>query len=57
MHVVFAYPNLTSPSLRNPCSAKSAEFSVGNCHDKCSKRAGHGKALFSSAGEAIGILK
>ena len=57
MHMVFAYPNLIPQSLRNPCSAKSAEFSVGNCHDKCSKGAGHGKALFSSAREAIGILK
>ena len=39
MHMVFAYPNLTPPSLRNPCSAKSAEFSVGNCHHKLQQKA------------------
>ena len=37
MHMVFACPILTPPSHRNPCSAKSAEFSVGNCHEQCSK--------------------
>ena len=37
MHMVLACPTLTPPSHRNPCSAKSAEFSVGACHQKCSK--------------------
>ena len=37
MHMVFACPTLTLPSHRNPGSAKSAEFSVGDYHQKCSK--------------------
>ena len=31
MHIVLACPILTPPSHRNPCSTKSAEFTVGNC--------------------------
>ena len=37
MHMVLACPILTPPSQRNPGSAKSAEFSVGGCHQQCSK--------------------
>ena len=39
MHIdmVFACPMQTPPSHRNPGSAKIAEFSVGNCHEHCSK--------------------
>ena len=37
MHMVLAYPILTPPSHRNPGSAKSAEFSVGDYHQQCSK--------------------
>ena len=37
MHMVLACPTLTPPSHRNPGSAKSAEFSVGVCHQQCSK--------------------
>ena len=55
MHMFFACPNLTPPSLRNPCSAKSVEFSVVIVTTNAAKGAGHGKALFSSAREAIGI--
>ena len=36
MHMVLACPILTTPSHRNPGSAKSAEFSVGDCHQQCS---------------------
>ena len=57
IHWVFACPTLTPPSHRNPCSAKSAEFSVGNVMNIAARVAGHGKALFSSVREAIGILK
>ena len=39
MHVVFAYSNLTSPSLRNPCSAKSAEFFEGNSSRQMQQKA------------------
>ena len=37
IHMVFACPMLTPPSHRNPCSAESAEVSVGKCHERCSK--------------------
>ena len=37
MHMVLACPTLTPPSHRNPGSAKSADFSVGDCHQQCSK--------------------
>ena len=57
MHMVFACPILTPPSHRNLCSAKSAEFSVGNFTNNAAKGAGHGKAPFCSVREAIGILK
>ena len=57
MHMLFASPNLTPPSLRNPCSAKSVESSVVIVTTNAAKGPGHGKALFSSAREAIGILK
>ena len=57
MHMFFAFPNLTPPSFRNPCSAKSVEFSVVIVATNAAQGAGHGKALFSSVREAIGILK
>ena len=34
MHMVLACPILTLPSHRNPGSANSAEFSVGDCSKK-----------------------
>ena len=34
VHMVLACPILTPPSHRNPGSAKSAEFSVGDCHQQ-----------------------
>ena len=37
MHMVLACPTLTPPIHRNPGSAKGAEFSVGDCHQQCSK--------------------
>ena len=37
MHMVLACPTPTPPSHRNPGSAKSAEVSVGCCHQQCSK--------------------
>ena len=57
MHMVLACPILTPPSHRKPCSAKSAEFSVGIIIHNAARVAGHAKALFSSVREAIGILK
>ena len=58
MHMVLACSILTLTSQWNPCSAKSADFSVGNyIINNAARVAGHGKALFSSVREAIGILK
>ena len=57
MHMFFACPKLTPPSLRDPCSATSVELRVLIVMTNAAKGAGHGKALFSSAREAIGILK
>ena len=57
IHMVFACPTLTPPSHRNPCRAKSAEFSVEIVMNIAARVAGHGKALFSSVREAIGISK
>ena len=47
MHIVLACPTLTQPSHRNPGSTKSAEFSVGDCHQQCSKSSK--KKCFSNA--------
>ena len=57
MHIFFACPNLTPPSLRSPCSAKSVEFSVVIVTTNAAQGAGDGKALFFSVREAIDILK
>ena len=56
-HMVLACPTLTPPSHRNPGSAKSAEVSVEVVINNAARVAGHGKALFSSVREVIGILK
>ena len=57
MHMVSACPILTPRSHRNPCSAESADVLLGIVINNAARVAGHGKALFSSVREAIGILK
>ena len=54
MHMVLACPTLTPPSHRNPEALSFLlEFVINNA----ARVAGHGKALFSSVREAMGILK
>ena len=55
MHMFFACPNLTPPSLRSPCSAKSVQFTGVIVTTNAAQGAGHGKALFSSVRKAISI--
>ena len=58
MHMSLACPILTPPSHKNPGSAKSAEFSVGDfVINNAARVPGYGKALFSSVREAIGMIK
>ena len=57
MHTVWACSTLTSPSHRNPGSARALSFRLEIVINNAARVAGHGKALFSSVREAIGILK
>ena len=57
MHMVFACPNLTPPSHRTPAAPRALRFLLEIVMNNAARVAGHGKALFSSVKEAIGISK
>ena len=55
IHMVFACPTLTPPSHRNPAAPRALSFLFEIVMNSAARVAGHGKALFSSVREAIGI--
>ena len=57
IHMVLACPTLTPPSHRNPGKPRALSFLLEIVINNAARVAGHGKALFSSVREAIGILK
>ena len=56
-HMVFACPILTPPSHRDPAAPRALSFLLETVINNAARVDGHGKALFSSVREAIGILK
>ena len=57
MHMALACPILTPPSHRNPSAPRALSFLLEIVIDNAARVADHGRALFSTVREAIGILK
>ena len=57
MHMVFAYPIQPHQVSEAPAAPRALSFLYVIVTTNAAKGAGHGKALFSSAREAVGILK
>ena len=55
MHIVFACPILTPPSHRNAAAPRALSVLLEIVMNNAARVAGHGKALFSSVREAVGI--
>ena len=56
MHMVLACPTLT-PATGTPAAPRALGFLLEFIINSAARVAGHGKALFSSVREAIGILE
>ena len=57
MQMVCACPILTPPATGIPAGPRAVEFLLRIVMNNAARVAGHGKALFSTVREDIGILK
>ena len=56
MHMVLACPMLTNQATGTPAAPRALRFLLQTVINNEARVAGHGKALFSSDREAIGML-